>query len=192
MRIFSIVFLLLTWLLGGSQNFILDNFPTKDGLIYYSEVIEVDSSLSAIDIYLNAKNWLLDAFKSSKSVIQLDDKELGVITVKSYIKKRIPYSDESQIWFTLKLEMKEGRYRYSLSNVQIEYVVTITSPPVHVEEDFETLIYKAENPQSTKKWMIKANEEWKNYCEGLCKELGSDFKNIITSFKSVMSIKKDW
>ena len=43
-------------LFSYSQNLIDEVFPTQDGKIVYQEVVVIDSTLKAKDIYLNARN----------------------------------------------------------------------------------------------------------------------------------------
>ncbi|MBP9927607.1 MAG: DUF4468 domain-containing protein [Cyclobacteriaceae bacterium] len=176
-----------------SQNSILDNFPTKEGLIVYTEIVEVDSTLKAVDLYLNAKNWIVEAFKSSQAVIEIDEKEARVIAIKAYIQKHVSYVSP-KIWFTLKIEMKDGRYRYTLSNTKVTYDVSSVTPISHYENSLESWINETETATSTKKWVIEANEEWRTTLNTLCIDIDSDFKSIIRFLEKSMEVKsnKDW
>ena len=40
-------------------------YPTKDGIINYSEIIKVDS-LNKNGLYINAKKWIVNNYKSAK------------------------------------------------------------------------------------------------------------------------------
>ncbi|MBA7550147.1 hypothetical protein ES705_42653 [subsurface metagenome] len=165
-----------------SQNLIEDNFPTNDGYIYYSEVVTLDSSLTANNLYLNAKKWLVDAFKSSKAVIQADDKEAKLIIIKSYVSKgHNQYISNPKNWFTLKIEMKDGRYKYSLYDVRYEFDVYVSGVHNHTDEPFEVWIKPSDKKISEKKRQ-KINEALTKYC----KELNVEFKGIISSLKKGM------
>jgi hypothetical protein len=197
MKNFALFVILLLGFKGNCQNFIADNFPTKDGMIYYSDVVEVDTALTATDLYLNAKSWLVGAFKSSKSVIQVDDKDLNIVVVKSYLsdgpQDYLGTHVDAKKWFTLKIETKEHRYRYTLTDVRYECDVTTTlsgvSSSAHVDEGFEEWISKLEVPTSEKK-RIKFYEQYNT----ACKEWDAGFKNIIVSLETAMKSKtdKDW
>src|SRR5262245_61458977 len=62
----------------------LDVFPLRDGAIHYERIITVDSA-SKDDLYLKAKSWAVNAFKSQKAALQAEDKELGFISFKSLL-----------------------------------------------------------------------------------------------------------
>jgi len=180
-----------------SQNLILDNFPTKEGLIFYSGVVEVDTSLKSVDLYLNAKDWLVGAFKSAKSVIQVDDKESGVILVRSYfdwgsISTTVaggPYVIDKKMWFTLKIESKDGRFRYSLYGVHYEAHANVDGYKLDIDKDYEEYINTLDYPKSTK----KREEFYQQQKEG-CILLNTSLVNLIESLKKSMSTKnsKDW
>lgn len=170
-------------IISFSQNLIEENFPTENGLINYNEVVQVDSSLTAEDLYINAKKWLVVAFKSSKSVVQTDDKEAKLIIVKSFISKgHNSYISSPQNWFTLKIEMKDGRYRYSLYDIRYEFYVSVMGQRSHTESTLEQWMKSNDKPMTDSKRQ-KVNEELTKYC----KELDSEFRAVISSIKSGMS-----
>lgn len=49
------------------------SLPLQDGKITYSEIVNVDSATKN-QLYSRAKEWISKSFKSSKNVIQLDEK----------------------------------------------------------------------------------------------------------------------
>ena len=59
------------------------NFPidTTTGKINFSEVIYVDSA-SKLLLFTKAREWFTKSFTSSKSVLELEDKEAGNLLVK--------------------------------------------------------------------------------------------------------------
>jgi hypothetical protein len=176
-----------------SQNFIIDNFPTKDGLILYTDVIELDSNVSASDLYLNAKKWIVETSRSSSAVIQLDDKEANIIIIKSYIDKGsynfLNSSSNYKFWFTLTIETKDGRYRYTLNNVIYEAHVRVEYINHDVNEPFEIWMSKLVQPKSERK-----KEEFFEQHTKTCQTLDQDFKNIILSLEKFMvaNNKSDW
>ncbi|MCP3929503.1 MAG: DUF4468 domain-containing protein, partial [Bacteroidetes bacterium] len=50
------------------------NHNEETGEIEYQEVVQTDS-LTKAEIYLNAKNWMIENLKSSDNMVQLDDQE---------------------------------------------------------------------------------------------------------------------
>ena len=177
-------------LISFNQNLIEDNFPTEKGSINYTEVVQVDSTLSSEDLYYNAKKWLIDSFKSSDEVIQTDDKEAKLIIAKGFIAKgHNAYVTNPKNWFTLKLEMKEGRYRYSIYDIRYEFDINMMGQNTHTDMPFEDWMKPSDKPMSEKKRQ-KINEGLSKYC----KELDSEFKATINSMKKEMNFKEndDW
>ena len=90
------------------------NLHPKTGEIYYSEVIKAEGK-SKDNLFLSAKTWFVDTFRSSKDVIQLIDKEEGVIIGKGRLNLKKGF-----VKFSLKLSTKEERYQYKIYNVGYE------------------------------------------------------------------------
>jgi len=100
-------------------------FPLDEkGEIVYSEVVKVDS-IKSNELYVRAHEWFANTFKSAKAVIQLDDKEAGKIIGKGDIEADIinhqtglmKYSVGGLIYFTVEIQTKDGKYKYSFSNL---------------------------------------------------------------------------
>jgi hypothetical protein len=84
--------------------------------IDYNEVIQVDS-VPKEELYSRALEWFAETYKASKSVIQMEDKENGKIVGKALMKvyHRSLGTDypSGHINYTLSIQFKDGRYRYS-------------------------------------------------------------------------------
>lgn len=181
-KILSLLIGIIPCLIFG-QDFIGDNFPTENGLIKYTDVVQVDSSLTSDYLYLNAKNWLVDAFKSSKAVIQTDDKDLKIIIVKSFISKgHNAYVTNPKKWFTLKLEIKDGRYRYTLYDIRYEFDLNVMGQISRTDIPFEQWLKPSDKQMSDKKRQ-QVNDSLNKYCI----ELNDEFVTIINSLKISMS-----
>lgn len=170
------------------QDFIGGNFPTENGLIKYTDVVQVDSSLTSDDLYLNAKNWIVDAFKSSKAVIQTEDKDLKVIIAKSYVSKgHNAYVTNPKNWFTIKIEIKNGRYRYTLYDIRYEFDVNVMGQSFHTDSPFEQWLKPSDKQMSDKKRQ-QVNDALNKYCG----ELNYEFVSVINLLKlSMGKIKND-
>ena len=59
-------------------------FPLVDCKINYTEIVKIDSSINKATLFLNAKMFFVNEFKSAKVVIQLEDRESGTIIGKGY------------------------------------------------------------------------------------------------------------
>lgn len=109
------VLLILSVRLTGQDVQLPVNKESK--LIEYTELVTVESSLTQKILYSKAKDWFDKAFKSSDNVIQKDDKEEGIIIGKGIIPvKGGMYLTDGKIDFTLKVQVKDGRYKYWISN----------------------------------------------------------------------------
>ena len=82
---------------------------------------KVFESVESKDIlYSKSKIFISEMFKSAKDVIQLDDKENGIILVKGVIKESFSYSLQSLDYyfsFTMKIYVKDNKYRIVISDV---------------------------------------------------------------------------
>ena len=166
-----------------SQNLIESNFPTKNGSIYYTEIVYVDSSMTSNILYLNAKRWIADAFKSTKSVLQTDDKEAKLIIIKSFVSKgHNSYVIDPQNWFTLMIEIKNGRYRYTLYDINYEFYLDLMGQRRLTKMPFEDWI-KPSGKNISKKKRQKINNKLSEYC----KELDYEFRLVILSLKKGMN-----
>jgi len=85
----------------------------ETNLIEYTELVTVDSTMTQDELYTKAREWMALNFKSANSVIQMDDKNAGIIIGKG----NIPvtggkYLADGKIDFTLKIQVKNGRFKY--------------------------------------------------------------------------------
>jgi hypothetical protein len=103
------------FLTSKGQEKLLDILPSKEGVVTYSEVVQVDSISKAI-LYNRAKKWFVASYKSAKEVIQLDDSENGEITGKGNFKVSY-YTREPFISHTISIFVKDGRYKYLITDM---------------------------------------------------------------------------
>lgn len=92
-----------------------------------SKFSQVDSvkNVSKAELYTKAKLWLAKAFKSSKDVIQFDDKEAGKIIVKGVSTYDAPAFNPGTNFsgffsFTLTIDIKDNKFRFSIENLNHE------------------------------------------------------------------------
>lgn len=80
-----------------------------------TEIVKVDSTVRAIDLYRSARRWFAEAFKDSKEVIQFEDTTTRTIVGKGNIPLEWPSSSMAgHIDFTVEVIAKDGRYRVRL------------------------------------------------------------------------------
>jgi hypothetical protein len=107
-------FLLFIPCLVQSQNIL----PQKDGAILYTGIIQVDSSASKSELYNRGKVWFINEFKSSNDVLQMQDKEAGILIGKGFFE--IENGVNTQIWQTIKLYFKDGKYKYEITDLSMQ------------------------------------------------------------------------
>lgn len=76
--------------------------------ICYNQVVQLDSSISKSNLYANARSWVFDLFQDSKEVLHIEDPVTGEMAGKGNLSV-----SSGRVFFTFKLEFKNGRYRYS-------------------------------------------------------------------------------
>lgn len=91
------------------------NLRTENGQVEYQEVIEVPGE-SASALYQKGRLWFADTYKNSKEVLELDDSANGVLVGTGWAE--LVYN--IQLYITTKIEVKEGKYRYTINNMEIK------------------------------------------------------------------------
>lgn len=115
MRRIIFLFILIMFSINSfSQEKLLDILPLKNANVVYTEVVKVDS-MNKKELYNRAKKWVVLKYKSTNDVIQLDDKEDGIIIGKANFGIRY-YSRKPTIAHTLQIETRDGRYKFTISN----------------------------------------------------------------------------
>ncbi len=115
------------------------SIPSKNGIeVYLDTVVKMDSS-SANQLYNSAKLWISENFKSSKAVIDLDNKEEGIIIGKGnqelFITNSLDLPVQTRCSFTFKIRVKDNKYRLELFDLSYKpdngtYFSGIYSSPV--------------------------------------------------------------
>lgn len=101
--------------------------PTDDsGNYLFQQVIEVPGKTAA-ELYSQSKVYFAEQFKSANDVVQSEDPNTHTIIGKAWSAIDLGIA-QAKLWYTLKIETKDGRYRYSIyamrydaSNAQIVY-----------------------------------------------------------------------
>jgi len=158
---------------------IIDELPKdENGNLNYSEVIQAES-VSKDDLYLRAKQFFVDVFKSANDVIQMDDKESGIIIGKGFsdiYTKVMGVLTQQQMWYSIKIQSKEGRYKYTIYDIYLKSDLgqygTITTRP---EEIFSKQNY------------YKKNGKPKDSLEKYKIEIVNKLNSLVTTIKATMN-----
>lgn len=90
----------------------------KTNKIEYTAIVNVDSTVTSDELYTRARSWFATAFKSANNVIQMDDRSTGTIIGKgNFAIRPSTYQIGSRISFTIKIQVKNGRYRYLVNDL---------------------------------------------------------------------------
>ena len=157
--------------------------PLVDSNVVYSEVVMADN-ISKNELFTRAKKWSVDAYVSAKDVTQYEDKEAGELIVKAQFDALYQITfyqiDPVQIRHVVKIDVKDGKYRYEISNLIVKYL--IPSPTQYgrsreAEMPIERFNQK-NRPQNSAKFAVGINNK---------------IQEIIKSLKTAMETsKKDW
>lgn len=109
----------ILWLSILTSLFYLTNIYGQTPIIY-TDVIQVDS-VTKDELYNRAKLWFATTYNSANDVLQIDDKAEGQIVGKAIVMYNptiLSASNQTKgpIKYTIKLFLKEGRYKYELSD----------------------------------------------------------------------------
>ncbi len=99
--------------------------PEENGSVSYTEVIKVDSATKD-QLYLAARKWFADNYKSANDVIQMDDKEAGEIIGKGLFYENLSFgvlvgAEKVAVYHTVKISVKDGRYKYTITGLRGNY-----------------------------------------------------------------------
>lgn len=143
-------------------------------LISYQEVIRESGKKD--ELYIRAIGWINNTFKNPTSVTRVRDRENGKI--KGISRFRIKYTDKdgnnlnaSIIEYTFILEFKEGRYRFTFTELTIKQTSRI---PVE-------------------KWLNKQDQAYNPKWDDYLVQIDTYIKEKIASLKKEMKppVKKD-
>lgn len=140
--------LLLLWLFFPNHTMaqIIDELPKdENGKLCFSEVVYVDS-LKKNQLYLNSKQFFNDAYASVKNVIQSDDKYSAVVIGRVFnfvpIESNPVFKDmPEQMWYTLKIQCKDGRYKYEIYDISFKSIDPKVHPTIYAKDYFDKVYY---------------------------------------------------
>jgi hypothetical protein len=89
---------------------------SQTGRITYEGVVQVDG-VSKADLFTRANAWAARTYRSANDVIQLNDKEAGQLILKGNSRVSSRGSDFGVVRHTLTIYVKDGRYKYVLTDL---------------------------------------------------------------------------
>jgi|SRR5690606_12044345 len=117
----NIAFLLLLFISSSYGQFTNHFEWDENDKIHYEKVISIDG-FSADELYTRSKEFFANSFKSANDVIQMDDKSVHSIIGKASSSLNIQSGKHifpAKLLYTLRIECKEGKYRYQIYGFRI-------------------------------------------------------------------------
>jgi hypothetical protein len=111
------------------------DFPQNiNGNIEFSEV--VPTTLNKNVLHANAKEWVAKTFGDYKRVLQFEDNENCKLIIKGLSNIEYAYgipgmATTEDISYTITIESKDGKYRYTFDNVLVNQTLTVLGTSVH-------------------------------------------------------------
>lgn len=167
-------------------------FPTVDGKVNFSEVVPVEGA-DKDELYARAKIWFANSFNSSNHVIQLDDKENGVVLGKGKIVEQDPNGKKT--WeFTVKIQLREGRYKAEFYDISYKFENDLSrvSPSVRRILEPESVTYfdidTRYADRTSKKSMYDKNGNLKEgFATNLTNWTNERFTSLLASLRKQLS-----
>ena len=163
--------------------------PLKDDVIFFENVVQVDSTFSKKQLFAKGREWFVNYYKSANDVLQMDDKEEGVLIGKGLHKYNFfngINSSSIALYFTVNLTVKDGKYRYQIYNFNgmntnrsaLDALSSTPSGPTVSEVNFDTEYKNLLTEKSRAKYRTK-----------LLSGLQNEVLLIVTSLEKAMKGK---
>jgi hypothetical protein len=120
MKLLVFLALLFTIFNCAGQNIFSLPVDSATGKISFQGISSIEG-LKKDELFNKVKLWVINSYPSPKDVINVEDKEIGVLKLKPIFKKQkksdnIAYDEV--IHFDLDLYVKDGKYKYILTNIR--------------------------------------------------------------------------
>lgn len=194
-------------------------FPYLSFSQSYSEVVQADGKI-ANDLYVAAREWFALTFNSANDVLQMEDPQAGKLIGKGFTSVNesfvvgkglaaVPVTLDWEADFTLKIEVREGRYKYTLSDVLIKsfnQYTGATSVPFSNYKAQQEYYEKGSDPEWLKqnpqggikmgKAMAKTTAQTNKAMVAMILKVENQLEGIIENLKAAMktesSTSDDW
>lgn len=117
-----------------NQIWAMDWKYNDQGEVSYSEVIELPGR-GKDDLYNAARLWYANTYRNSKEVLEVDDRDAGRLIGTGF--STIDPPSKRKLWATVKIEVKDGRYRYTMYDISIqEPISTYNLSPSRIDVQY--------------------------------------------------------
>jgi hypothetical protein len=99
-------------------------YDSAKGRVIYTEVVQVSGAPTKDVIYTGIRAWFAQKYNSATHVLKMDDKENGTLICKA-IDKVTPQLSlggtvNFSVSYTLSIMIKDGRYKYEITEFQVD------------------------------------------------------------------------
>ena len=171
MKIFFTLTLMFFYVMSFAQTTLKTN---DNGVVEYSQVIQVEASTQK-DLYKKAKKWFVNTFKDAKEVIQTEDED-GIIGKGSFHLDKTFTTPEGWVKFTLEVQFKEGRYKYTFNDFYFDAIPSDFSGQLGPERPTKLIMKKA--------WQKVLNES--------ATQIEAVEKSLISAMSAEIEKQDDW
>ncbi|MEJ8803133.1 DUF4468 domain-containing protein [Pontibacter sp. H249] len=163
------------------------NLPVANGKITYSEVVSAEG-LTQEQLYQRLREFFTVQFKSADDVIQMDtkDKVIGKAW-QDIIVDDGKVQEKRKLWYTVKLEMKEGRYRIELSDFHMQRYCL----PAYGPCEPQTRLFPAEQILSPQNQVNKKGKPSVGYAS-FEREIEKAATALMANIKEAAAQSSDW
>ena len=154
------------------------------------EVVTLDSTRSAKDIYRTAERWFVDKFRDAQEVIQLRDTVTNTLVGKGNHTAFLTITEptySSTPWlvkFTIEVQAKDGRYRVRM------YDVSSSGSPI---PNTECCMPECDVTKYEGKGVQKTMGMWMPSYVAMCSDVKDALNGVFTSLHAAMTkAKDDW
>lgn len=156
----------------------------KAGEILFSDVVTVENR-SKDKLYDVCKFWIFKTFEHSNGTLDIEDREAGELYGKFYFKYKPSVlrggglTSEGVIWFNLRIQIKDGQYKYTISNYFHEASLLLESPVSYgLLTDDDICFYV--------KGLLLSKKRKRRYCNYINECIDTDRVELVTSLEKAM------
>jgi hypothetical protein len=121
-KLLLLVVIFLPFIVQAQNTF---GYKVEDRYLYYSDVVKVDTSFTVSDLYKDAKVFFVKLSLPNIKFNTDDDKGgliIASVEEQGAYKSQTGVGDQPMtLKYTLKLELKKGRYRYTFENIVVNF-----------------------------------------------------------------------
>jgi hypothetical protein len=157
-------------------------------VLTFTDVVQ-EENVSSDNLYNRAKLWFASAYKSSNDVLQVENKQEGMLIGKGAISYNSTFlsgmnTTVGNVNYLIKIFVKDGRYKYEVTDF-IHHGASASFGLLTTDENY---------PRNTKKMALKwENRVWNDIKNQVNLEVSSLIPSIKEGMrKPIASEKEDW